>query len=1158
MKRAIIFIAFLCAVPVLAQQNPAWPIKASANNRYFVDQNNAPWIMVADAAHHLMPVVPQSSVAAYLSNRQTNQFDTIDLYALCTGGTCGTTFAAQDGTLPFTTGTSPSNYDISTPNPSYWAEVDSVITQAKADGLTVLLFVCPWGNGCSTMLNNGVNTLAKDYAFGQFIGNRYKSFTNVIYAMGDDYDQTVLPSAANLALEARIAAGIASNDTTHLITYQFNFNGSYAQQALSVCSNPSQCFTDFSTTLTYSNTYDYFELYDLSIAEYNASPTLPAIMIESNYETANNTGSLSCTASGNSPSCPQGSVADALITREQMWWPVTSGTIGGFEFGNAHINHFDAGYATSFNTTATLQVKYVDQLLRQLPWWTLAPECTSSCGTAGNHALISSGFGTYNASNLNLFGDGSTQATYVSGAWDGSKYAVIYTPRATTTLTLNMAKFTQTEDVAWYDPTTGNFMAITGSPFANSGTHTFSTPGTHSDGTGASDWVLVAAPANACPSTVPTGVTTCYYVSDSGSNANNGTSELDPWLFSPGMNSCSSVCAGVTIAAGKGFVFRGGDTWHFGNASATPYAGVKTACWAGSGTAGACWGALTPSAATPIYFGVDPSWYSSSSWTRPIFTADNSPCNGTTLGTLPDGATCSLGTDPTGFGQTVYVVSSCPYQIGTGNDLIVFANSQNVYLDNFEMTGICMNQVGQPGSQNIYILWNAASGPIYVSNDYIHNSSHLQFQGSNGHSSCTASNICFDSYVFNGNGNADGDGGIITNTVVDFSDSDPSGTGVCSPGTYMYDTHDSVFRYNSQCIPKGVHVMHDNLWEYYYENGHSNLWEDVETSPAAAIYDNVFRHMFGALVFWPGPSASTDVSYFFNNVTYDVTTAQYFDYGGTGVQANGGQYRVFNNTFQSNGSSSVVIACAATGNVFNNLNNHFIDDISAYPSSCTGMTNTTVLGMTNSTATTDGYTSSQTFGYSPIAGNSPTVGTGTNQYTGYCSTLLASADSLIQAAGTACRLDTTYSCTYNTTNHTVSCPARTAVARPTSATWDVGAYQFGAGAPQAQTPVPSPAAGTYIGSRTVTLSNPSGAPVICYNTTGSPATNSGIGCAAGSTAYSGGIIVGVSESLFFVAGGTGFIDSAVGAAAYTILPVGVRGAARVLASIPATSIGGLR
>jgi len=80
----------------------------------------------------------------------------------------------------------------------------------------------------------------------------------------------------------------------------------------------------------------------------------------------------------------------------------------------------------------------------------------------------------------------------------------------------------------------------------------------------------------------------------------------------------------------------------------------------------------------------------------------------------------------------------------------------------------------------------------------------------------------------------------------------------------------------------------------------------------------------------------------------------------------------------------------------------------------------------------------------PTAGNS-TVNAGTN-LTSYCTTLSGSSAGEVTRAGTSCQNSTTDACSYNTGNHTVSCPGRTAVARPTTGAWDAGAYQF-AGAP---------------------------------------------------------------------------------------------------------------
>ncbi len=103
------------------------------------------------------------------------------------------------------------------------------------------------------------------------------------------------------------------------------------------------------------------------------------------------------------------------------------------------------------------------------------------------------------------------------------------------------------------------------------------------------------------------------------------------------------------------------------------------------------------------------------------------------------------------------------------------------------------------------------------------------------------------------------------------------------------------------------------------------------------------------------------------------------------------------------------------------------------------------------------------------------------------------------------------------------------------------AYQIGS---TAAAPTFSQGAGIWEGTQTIYLSTARGG-VICYNTTGSPATNGSTGCTTG-THYTGAITVSSSETLYAVAGGTGFgSDSAVSSAAYTISPY-----------YPATSNGG--
>lgn len=493
---------------------PQFPIKVSANKRYFVDQSGTPWLMVMDAAHHLMPVIGStpSSIATYINSRVALGFNAINLYGACAGtGTCPTSGAAQNGQLPFLIGTQNTNYDLcgsptppcTSPNPAYWSQVDAVITAAQNAGLVVLFDPLPWGVNFGTAMENitgPVNYPTNDFNFGVYLGNRYKNFSNIIWQFGQDFRHGALPDQNFMDYMAQVIAGVASVDTNHLITAQMNFNASYTQQGYQVACNASctSAFWNprFGNAMNVNFVYSYFETYDEVLQAYNCGPngtctiqasngtnsiggssgnapsnqlppvTMPLFLGEANYENANNTGALS-------------SNANAFITRLQNWYTMTSGGAG-FEFGNAHISHFDSSplWSTQLNSTATLQVAFLANLFKQFNWWTFFPDQT--------HQVVTAGFGTYNTGNENLY-----NATYATTTWDGSTTAIIYTP-VSTTLTVNMTKFSGPVTARWYDPTTGNFTTIPGSPFVNSGSQNFAAPlGTHSDGTGANDWVLV-------------------------------------------------------------------------------------------------------------------------------------------------------------------------------------------------------------------------------------------------------------------------------------------------------------------------------------------------------------------------------------------------------------------------------------------------------------------------------------------------------------------------------------------------------------------------------------------------------------------------------------------------------------------------------------------
>lgn len=91
--------------------------------------------------------------------------------------------------------------------------------------------------------------------------------------------------------------------------------------------------------------------------------------------------------------------------------------------------------------------------------------------------------------------------------------------------------------------------------------------------------------------------------------------------------------------------------------------------------------------------------------------------------------------------------------------------------------------------------------------------------------------------------------------------------------------------------------------------------------------------------------------------------------------------------------------------------------------------------------------------------------------------------------------------------------------------------------PTASLPVSNPGGGIFNLSTNATLSTTSTAAIICYNFTGAPATNGLTGCING-ILYTGPINISTTSTLYYVAGGTGYVDSGVGNVSFTILPPG--------------------
>src|SRR5580765_1261063 len=194
---------------------PAYPLKKSANNRYLVDQNNQPVLLVGDAPHSLFANLSIAEATTYLQNRGANGFNALWCEILINtyvgGRANGSTY---DGIVPFT-----SANDISTPNASYFARVDQLIAIAASNGLTV--FLHPFETaGWQSFLE--AQTASKMFSYGVFLGNRYKNTANIVWITGNDFTYWNSNSTDNNLIK-EIMRGIASVAPNHLQSLQLSF-----------------------------------------------------------------------------------------------------------------------------------------------------------------------------------------------------------------------------------------------------------------------------------------------------------------------------------------------------------------------------------------------------------------------------------------------------------------------------------------------------------------------------------------------------------------------------------------------------------------------------------------------------------------------------------------------------------------------------------------------------------------------------------------------------------------------------------------------------------------------------------------------------------------------------------------------------------------------
>ena len=248
------------ALVAKAMATPAYPLRPSANGRYVVDSNNVPFLIIGDAPHSILANLNNADAATYLANRGRNGFNALWIELLCdsyTGGvdTEGSLNYGHDvnGNNPFTSTLTGGYYDLTTPSPAYWSHVDYIVLTAATYGLQCVFTPLDHGGWTQTSLRNGTNHC---YQYGQFLGNRYKNSANIIWNLGNDFQNWAMQENDDVILA--IADGIKSMDANHLMTIELNSMASESQDD-----------SNWISRITVNGVYTYYPTYDETLMAYN-------------------------------------------------------------------------------------------------------------------------------------------------------------------------------------------------------------------------------------------------------------------------------------------------------------------------------------------------------------------------------------------------------------------------------------------------------------------------------------------------------------------------------------------------------------------------------------------------------------------------------------------------------------------------------------------------------------------------------------------------------------------------------------------------------------------------------------------------------------------------------------------------------------------------
>jgi Protein of unknown function (DUF4038)/Putative collagen-binding domain of a collagenase len=426
---------------------PAYPLQISNNGRYLVDQNNHPFYITGEQAWSLITELSNSDVNVYLTDRASRGYNALWLAA------ADNTYQSNPpydyyGNKPF------DGPDFTNEDATYWAHVDYVIQQAGNFGMTMMIDPAFVGltssDGYLQSYLDSSDSVVR--AYGAWLGARYSSVPNIIWALGGDSDPSISGLYPKLS---DLATGIQSTDSVHLMTFEATrlIDGSLApnggDSSLDVWPGPPSWLNLNWVYLNPSYIPSSVQL------NYSRSPWLPPFMGEDWCEGEHSETPLGLRQEGYG-AVLGGAYLGRIFCNNAIW-----------SFGAPDYDTMDATWQSQLGSQGSVSQESLGQLLRSRENWLLVPDTNNTVLTAG-------------------YQSGSTIA--VTSRTSDGQTIISYIPTQRT-VTVDMTKISASSAKAWwFNPQTAATTLI--GTYPTSGTQNFTPPDQN-------DWVLVIDAASA-------------------------------------------------------------------------------------------------------------------------------------------------------------------------------------------------------------------------------------------------------------------------------------------------------------------------------------------------------------------------------------------------------------------------------------------------------------------------------------------------------------------------------------------------------------------------------------------------------------------------------------------------------------------------------------